>query len=71
MIPLFSQEYVREMERRSARREGLEEGLQEGLQEGQQNEFEKNVRSMRKAGLANSKIAALLEKCVTDVESVK
>ena len=45
--------------------------LEKGMEKGQQNEFERSVRSMRKAGLENTKIAALLEKDLTVVQAVK
>ena len=50
----------------------LSQGVWEkGMEKGQQNEFERSVRSMRKAGLDNTKIAALLEKDLTVVQAVK
>ena len=48
-----------------------EKGMQSGMEKGQQNEFERSVRSMRKAGLDNTKIAALLEKDLTVAQAVK
>ncbi len=48
------------------------QGVREkGMEKGQQNEFERSVRSMRKAGLDNTKIATLLEKDLTVVQAVK
>lgn len=41
----------------------LNQGVYEkGMEKGQLNEFERSVRSMRKAGLDNARIATLLEK---------
>lgn len=59
MRTLFSQEAVWEIERYNVH------------QEGRQEEFAKGVRSMRKAGLDDAKIASLLERDVADVEAVK
>ena len=63
MRTLFSQEAVWEIERYNVH--------QEGRQEGREEEFAKGVRSMRKAGLDDAKIASLLERDVADVEAVK
>ena len=41
------------------------------MEKGQQNEFERSVRSVRKAGLDNARIAALLEKGLAVVQAVK
>ena len=71
MRTLFSQEAVWEIEMHNARREARDEGLQEGRQEGRQEEFAKSVHSMRKAGLDDSKIAALLEKELVVIQAVK
>lgn len=60
MRTLFSQEAVWEIERYNVH--------QEGRQEGREEEFAKGVRSMRKAGLDDAKIASLLERDVADVE---
>ena len=50
----------------------LSQGVREkGMEKGQQNEFERSVRSMWKAGLDNTKIATLLEKDLTVVQAVK
>lgn len=63
MRTLFNQEAVWEIERYNVH--------QEGRQEGRQEEFVKGVRSMRKAGLDDAKIASLLERDVADVKAVK
>lgn len=47
------------------------EGRREGRHEGRQEEFAKGVRSIRKAGLDDAKIASLLERDAADVEAVK